>query len=48
MDIFLGIVIAIYLLIDRERLLRVCRRLLRAVLPRKVVDRIKENSSFHF
>ena len=48
MDIFLGIVIAIYLLIDRERLLRVCRRLLRAVLPRKVVDRIKENSSFIF
>ena len=48
MDIFLGIVIAIYLLIDRERLLRVCRRLLRAVLPRKVVDRIKDNSSFIF
>ncbi len=48
MDIFLGIVIAIYLLIDRERLLRICRRLLRAILPRRVVERIKENSSFIF
>ena len=48
MDIFLGIVIAIYLLIDRERLLRICRRLLRAFLPRRVVERIKENSSFIF
>lgn len=48
MDVFVGIVIAVYLLIDRERLLRICRRLLQSLLPKKVVDRIRDNSNYIF
>lgn len=45
-DIFMGIVISIYIILDRERLVRIIYRITRVILPRKIINKISSENQF--
>ncbi len=45
-DIFMGIVISIYILLDRERLVGIMLRIAKVILPKKLINKISSENQF--
>lgn len=45
-DIFMGIVISIYILLDRERLVGIILRIAKVILPKKLINKISSENQF--
>lgn len=45
-DIFMGIVISIYIILDRERLVRIILRIAKVILPKKIINKISSENQF--